>query len=590
MAACLLAVAPDVLGGLKLRSPASGARMAWTEKLAALMPGLLVKIPASISDQQLIGGLDLEATLATGHPVLQAGALVRADGGLIVLSMAERLPPSCAAQIATALDDGAVRMERDGLSQRLDTQFAVVAFDEGETPDETTPAALSERLAMHIQLPPAIPGDAAQWPDAAHITAARAKLRDIELTDQQIDTLATAAFALGIPSLRAPLLAARVARASAALAGRELVEDSDIILAARLVLGPRARHLPSDGAHDEQAPPPPQPENEDNNAAPLPDSVTQEPRQLDDMVLEAATAAIPADLLALLNSNAPRSRRKGPTGPAGESTISMLRGRPLASRKGDPRRRARIDLLATLMSAAPWQKMRKANNQQANNPQANNPQANNPQANNPSAKGLVVRPDDLRIKRFKERRGSTTIFVVDASGSTARDRLAEAKGAVEILLADCYVRRDQVALVAFRGRAADMLLPPTRSLARARRCLASLPGGGGTPLASGLDMAARVAADERRKGRTPTIVIITDGRANVGRDGEGGRERAQAEAEQAASTLAFLQLSSIMIDNAPRPEPKARSLATRMGASYVALPMARASTVAAIVRAHGATL
>ncbi len=96
------------------------------------------------------------------------------------------------------------------------------------------------------------------------------------------------------------------------------------------------------------------------------------------------------------------------------------------------------------------------------------------------------------------------------------DRLGEAKGAVEMLLADCYVRRDEVALIAFRGAGADLLLPATRSLTRAKRSLAALPGGGGTPLASGLAAAESLAEEVRRKGRTPTLVVITDGRPMSG--------------------------------------------------------------------------
>ena len=135
---------------------------------------------------------------------------------------------------------------------------------------------------------------------------------------------------------------------------------------------------------------------------------------------------------------------------------------------------------------------------------------------------ILIRKDDFRIARFKQRSETTTIFVVDASGSAALHRLAEAKGAVELLLADCYVRRDQVALIAFRGISAELLLPPTRSLARAKRSLAGLPGGGGTPLAAGLDAAFALADLILRKGQTPTVILLTDGRANVARDGGAG--------------------------------------------------------------------
>ena len=151
---------------------------------------------------------------------------------------------------------------------------------------------------------------------------------------------------------------------------------------------------------------------------------------------------------------------------------------------------------------------------------------------------ILIRKDDFRISRFKQRTETTTIFVVDASGSAALHRLAEAKGAVELLLADCYIRRDQVALIAFRGSVAEMLLPPTRSLARAKRSLAGLPGGGGTPLAAGLDAAFALADSVRRKGQTPTVIVLTDGRANIARDGGQGRPRAEEDAMQRRAAVA----------------------------------------------------
>src|SRR4029450_5166679 len=114
---------------------------------------------------------------------------------------------------------------------------------------------------------------------------------------------------------------------------------------------------------------------------------------------------------------------------------------------------------------------------------------------------------------FRQRTRTTTIFVVDASGSSALNRLAEAKGAVELLLADCYVRRDRVALLAFRGRGADLLLPPTRSLVAAKRGLGGLPGGGGTPLAAGIEAGLALADAVGRKGETPVVILLTDGRA-----------------------------------------------------------------------------
>ena len=202
---------------------------------------------------------------------------------------------------------------------------------------------------------------------------------------------------------------------------------------------------------------------------------------------------------------------------------------------------------------------------------------------------MIVRPEDFRIVRYRRPRGATTIFVVDASGSAAMRRLAEVKGAIELLLADCYVRRDSVALVTFRGRSAEVILPPTRSTARARRELAGLPGGGGTPLASGLDAGAALADQVRRKGQSPLVVLMTDGRANVSRDGAAGRVRAMEDALDAGRRLRAAGIPALAIDtSAPFQRGEAAAtlqIAEAMRARYVQLPVADAALVNEAVRA-----
>jgi magnesium chelatase subunit D len=189
------------------------------------------------------------------------------------------------------------------------------------------------------------------------------------------------------------------------------------------------------------------------------------------------------------------------------------------------------------------------------------------------------------VQRYRERAQTTTIFAVDASGSQALNRLAEAKGAVELLLADCYVRRDQVALIVFRGPGAEIVLPPTRSLVRAKRSLAGLPGGGGTPLAAGIDAGFALADAVRRQGGTPTLVFLTDGRANVSRDGIGGRDRAEADAVEAARRLRAASFATLLVDIAPRPSDVARRIGTEMGAVYLPLPQGDAKALDRVVRA-----
>jgi magnesium chelatase subunit D len=199
---------------------------------------------------------------------------------------------------------------------------------------------------------------------------------------------------------------------------------------------------------------------------------------------------------------------------------------------------------------------------------------------------VLVRREDFHVSRFRQRRETTTLFVVDASGSAALHRLAEAKGAVELLLADCYVRRDKVALMAFRGNVgAELLLPPTRSLVRAKRCLAGLPGGGGTPLAAALDAARLLTEDVARRGGTPLAVFLTDGRANIARDGSPGRERAAADARAAAALWRASGVGALWLDTSPQPQPQARELAQAMGARYLPLPHADAQQMSRVVTA-----
>jgi magnesium chelatase subunit D len=261
--------------------------------------------------------------------------------------------------------------------------------------------------------------------------------------------------------------------------------------------------------------------------------------------------------------------KRGPSrtsGKAGAAQLSRQRGRPVGATRGDPRSGVRLSVLDTLRAAAPWQGIRLRERQGRPGPR------------------IEVRRDDFRIKRFKHRTETTTIFVVDASGSAALHRLAEAKGAIELLLADCYVRRDNVAMIAFRGKTAELLLPPTRSLVRAKRSLAGLPGGGGTPMATAIDAAFLLAQTVARRHETPVVVFLTDGRANVCRDGTGGRTKAEEEAIAAARQMRGAGINTLLVDTAPQPTPVAQKLAAELGARYLALPYADARVISKAIQ------
>ena len=366
-----------------------------------------------------------------------------------------------------------------------------------------------------------------------------------------------------------------MARIAAALAGNDRVSDEEVTLAARLVLAPRATTLPYLPPEDEAPPPEPEPPDQEGESENQPEPEKRDD-PLADQVLEAAKAAIPRDLLDRLRLGQLRRSKVRSTGKAGQVQQSNMRGRPAGVRRGELRPGDRLSVIETLRAAAPWQRVRREERGRTA------PPTPSPEA----APRIEVRKDDFRIQRFKHRSETTAIFVVDASGSSALHRLAEAKGAVELLLADCYVRRDRVALVAFRGRGAELLLPPTRSLVRTKRSLAGLPGGGGTPLAAGIEAGLALADGVKRRGGTPLLVLLTDGRANVARDGSGGRPKAGEEALTCARLVQAAGVAALLVDISPHPQPQARELAQAMGGVYLPLPHADAGRLSAAVKAQ----
>ncbi len=538
-ALALLAVDPAGLKGLWLRARASPLRDLVTGALASL-PLPLRRIHPTIGDEALFGGLDLAATLASGAPVIARGLL--AEPAALVLAMAERCPAGLAARLGAALDQ---------------PKHCLIALDEGAERDELLPNGLIDRLGLFLDLdglqsadtrPPAL--------DADRLAEARARLPQVMLPERTGETLARVAAQLGIASLRAPTLALAAARAQAALEGHDVVTEDDLRRACDLVFAHRALPAP------EESPPEPEPpeDSEPPEDQPPPEEQQGEEVFPEEMLVEAARAALPADLLAQLAAGRAARMARGASG-TGAAKGGNRRGRPLPSRAGRLGTGARIDLVATLRAAAPWQPLRRK------------------QQNSDAV--LLVRPSDIRLKRFRETSDRVLIFAVDASGSSAMARLAEAKGAVELLLGQAYARRDHVALVAFRGRDAELMLPPTRSLVQTKRRLAGLPGGGATPLAHGLQMALAVGMQARARGLTPTIALLTDGRGNIALDGSANRAQAEEDAQKLATSIRASGLPALVIDTANRPQPGLAALARALDAPYLALPRADAYKLSA---------
>jgi len=597
----LLQIDPSGFGGIWLRAPFGPVRERWLRHLLAA--GLnTVKLPGSVDMERLLGGIDLSLTLQTGNLHMQSGLLQQANQGVVCISMAERFPAALMAPMTQAMDTQSLPpLQMSGGSESAPrTQFGVVALDESMDDEAPIGKSLQERLGLWFDLQALAPSDVLELEisqadagnsssqvldiriPAEQLLQARQLLPQIQWSDDQALAVCATALGLGIESLRTPTLALRVACCHAALNMRSAVSEDDLEFAARRVLAPRATRWPAPGeqqsapepetASDQEPAPDPSPEAAqeppDQQAQQDPPPVDQaspdEPpsdspsaEDLQELLIASALASLPPNILdSLLTKTG--SSQGNTSGRSGQFRSGMQRGRPLPPCPGRPAGHARLHVLATLRAAAPKQRLRSA-----------------------SGPGRVaIRSEDFHVHRYQQNSSSCMILALDASGSAALQRLAEAKGAVELLLQQSYARRDSVCIVAFRGAKAQLLLPMTRSLVRAKRAMTGLPGGGGTPLALALKMACEQSIQLQRQGVTPILVVLSDGRANVTLQGLGGRAQAQADALQWVQQWRQTGHRSLWIDTSIQPDPQVQNLADAMGASYMPMPQVLAQRMA----------
>ncbi len=524
----LLLIDPVGLGGISLRARAGPVRDRFLDYLNQSTP--TVRIHPSMPSEALFGGMDVAATLEAGR-IINSSGLLR-ENVCPVMAMAERCGPLRAFELVRYLET---------------RKQPIALLDEGAEPEETVLPILSERLAFHISLE-AIGRLDAVGEEAIDPQNARLRLAAVAVSVGARHSMTLLAARLGIDSLRPPLFALNAARALAASTGRDHLKDEDLMIAASLVLAPRAIQLPADDIEEFQNE---DKVHEDRHEPSHDDSEGMIPQ---DILVDAIRPQLPSGLLAGFQDNARRGGAKGSG--AGQKRRSNRRGRPLPSRRGRLADGRRIDLIATLRAAAPWQRLRRRRDR------------------------VKIRPSDIFVKSFEEKSDRLLVFAVDASGSAAMARLADAKGAVEILLSEAYASRDLVSLIGFRGDRADLLLPPTRSLVQAKRRLAALPGGGGTPLAAGLKAAGDLAKHARSQGMSPVLLLLTDGRANIALDGTAGRSQANADVQIIVRWLRHSGFPCTVIDTASRPERSLTSLARDLAGQYLPLPHADATQLA----------
>jgi magnesium chelatase subunit D len=587
-------------------------------------PATLTELPVGATEDRLAGSLDIERALSEGVTAYEPGVLAAAHRGLLYVDEVNLLHDHLVDLLLDAAALGVSYVEREGVSIRHAARFLLVGTmnpEEGELrpqlldrfgltvevaasrdPDERA-EVVRRRLAFEAD-PAAFAArfDADSRALADAVAAAQGRLPHVVLPDAALRQICAVCGRFGVDGMRADLVTARAAIALAAWHGRGEVTEADIRQAARLALPHRRRRDPFDApgldeqeledALNEPPPDPPEPpgggqppESGDGPAQPPAADQGAGPAPASDQgnsenVSPPGASARPA------GDGPGRPADDGPGRPAGDGP-----GRPADSAPANPPFRARlltvpgmgagalgrrsaaytptgrtvgarppagritsVHLPATLRAAAPAQPARRAGRNRTGHGGAGQ--------NRPA---LILAKGDLREAVHVGREGNLVLFAVDASGSmAARQRMRAAKGAVLSLLLDAYQRRDKVGLVTFRGDAAELVLPPTSSVEAGARRLQTLATGGRTPLAAGLAKAADVLAAERLRdtARRPLLVVVTDGRATRGSDGD--LARAAGRLAGTAAVVVDCETGLVRLG-------LAAALATRLGAALIGL-------------------
>mmetsp|Transcript_33124 Transcript_33124/g.37671 ORF Transcript_33124/g.37671 Transcript_33124/m.37671 type:complete len:794 (-) Transcript_33124:67-2448(-) len=507
-----------------------------------------VQVPLNVMEDRLIGSADLEESVKTGKTVFSPGILAKAHRGVLYVDDINLLDEETANILLSVVTEGYVIVEREGISLKYPCKPLLIATF---NPEE---AELRDHLLDRISI--ALSADAVKLDINERVQAvssvlnfsssgkqgteeaekelkeaieneddlktaivfAREYLKDLKVAPSQIQYLCEEAIRAGCQGHRAEIFACEVARGAAALEGRQVNSD-DLRLAVKLAIAPRGTFINTPMDEDEMMPPPPPPpppppqnqldeEDDDQEQEEEQEEEEEEPEDKEDEEQEAPDVpevpqefmfdvdATPMDPDLIEFSSRERNGKGGGRG----IIFSQERGRYIKPMlpKG---KITRLAVDATLRAAAPYQKSRRER----------------AIGTKYESRGVHIEQGDVRIKKMARKAGSLIIFIVDASGSMALNRMNAAKGAALSLLTEAYQSRDQISLIPFQGEMADVLLPPTKSIAMASRRLEQMPCGGGSPLAHALQTACLTGLNAQKSGDIGKVVVvlISDGRANV---------------------------------------------------------------------------
>jgi len=550
--ALLCALASDSINAVLIMGSVGTAKSTLARALDGVVPGRrIVNLPLNATEEQIIGGLDLEAALTTGAKRSLSSVLDRADGNILYVDGINLLPERLVHLIMDASTERRALVEREGVSCISECRFLLIGTmdpEEGELSphlmdrfDICVGVEMADGIEERMEIlrrrlrydsdPAGLLEEYEQSEEELrrNVLAAREKTPYVLIPPGHYDAIARLCQDLGVQGHRGDIALARTVSALAALHGHDQITLEDLKEAVPLCLEHRRRDQSlEEPPSPPEASPPPSAEDQEPNEGERPPERPEEPTEhdapddnmppppsngkMDDKVFSVGS---PFAVVDYLGEDRQRKAQTSAHGRRDRIITSDRSGRYTSFRMPQGRLHD-LAFDASIRAAAPYQSSRHRN-------------------------GLAVALEmsDLREKVRERKRGTRILFLVDASGSMgAQQRMVAVKGAILALLKDAYQKRDEVGMVSFRKDSAEVNLPMTRSVYMASRKLEEMPTGGRTPLVQGLAKGCEILRKDAspRSGCDPVMVILTDGRANVTMNGGKPVQEALEFARKAAGT------------------------------------------------------